>query len=80
MDILNCYFSYILICQFLYIVSSRLQQYEIDSYLLNIEHITTLFKVENKVVVVVSPILDYIDIYQLKAHLHSCSPHYFTFI
>jgi len=25
MDILNCYFSYILICQFLYIVSSRLQ-------------------------------------------------------
>ena len=27
MDILNCYFSYILICQFLYIVSSRLQEY-----------------------------------------------------
>lgn len=25
MDILNCYFSYILICHFLYIVSSRLQ-------------------------------------------------------
>jgi hypothetical protein len=26
MDILNCYFSYILICQFLYIVSSRLHK------------------------------------------------------
>ena len=26
MDILNCYFSYILICHFLYIVSSRLQE------------------------------------------------------
>lgn len=31
MDILNCYFSYILICHFLYIVSSRLQIFNITN-------------------------------------------------
>lgn len=47
MDILNCYFSYILICHFLYIVSSRLQysQLELAEYL-NL-HRNTLSRAEN---------------------------------